>query len=512
MNKRISPSEIAREAIKRLAERQLAPTPANYQMCYNEIARLPNTAGFPEGNLRRVALALKAVNPEQQQQLDQFDRAIGRHNWQEMVEALAGFSKAGQLPRAETREPAPQAAGDAPGDLRQTLLADLAQTIECIKPALTTDDGRIIELVDGLLLTLRDPAADLATIHRELAMFNQRLKYVAEEQAEIKHSLLKLLQLVVDNVAKLIMDDAWLDGQVDALAEAVKPPLSLRRLDDAARRLADVIARQAEVKDRYVRAQDDMRELLASFVSWLSSMNTSSTAYQERLEADALRLEKVQSLEEFAPLLQDVIAATRAMAEDTARARSELGALQEKESSATAELARLRGELERASALARHDPLTQALNRKGLDEVMAKEVSLTRRKEMPLALGVLDIDNFKQLNDRLGHRAGDAALVHLVDVTRENLRPSDSLARYGGEEFVILMPDTTHDEGVQVLVRLQRELTRRFFLNNNEKILITFSAGVVLLTPEESAEDAIERADRAMYLAKRAGKNRVVAA
>ncbi len=512
MNKRLNPSEIAREAIKRLAELQLPPTPANYQMCYNEIARLPNAAGFPEGNLRQVARVLKATNPEQQQHLDQFDRAIGRHSWQEMIDALAAFSKAAAPARIESREPPHQAAAEAANGLRQALLGSLAQTIECIKPALETDDGRVVALVDALLLTLRDPAADLATIQSDLAVFNQRLKFIAEEQVEIRHSLLKLLQLVVDNVAKLVLDDAWLDGQLEALAEAVKLPLGLRRLDDAGRRLTDVIERQAQVKDRYVKAQEEMRELLAGFVTWLSSMNSSSTLYQDRLESGAKRLEQVRGIDEFAPLLQDVIAATRAMAEDTARARGELGVLQEKQSSAAAELAGLRGELERASALARHDPLTQVLNRKGLDEVMTKEVAMTRRKDMPLALGVLDIDNFKQLNDRLGHKAGDAALLHLVSVTRENLRPSDSLARYGGEEFVILMPDTSQEEGCQVLVRLQRELTKRFFLANSEKVLITFSAGVVMLGPEELAESAIERADQAMYLAKRAGKNRVIGA
>ena len=156
-------------------------------------------------------------------------------------------------------------------------------------------------------------------------------------------------------------------------------------------------------------------------------------------------------------------------------------------------------------------PLTNTLNRKGLDEVMVREMAAMQRKGTPLSLSLLDVDNFKKLNDRLGHTVGDAALVHLVRVVRECMRPSDYLARYGGEEFVILMPDTPLDEALTAMSRLQRELTRNFFLANNEKVLITFSAGVAQLATGESQEDAYQRADAAMYLSKRAGKNRVLA-
>jgi diguanylate cyclase len=125
---------------------------------------------------------------------------------------------------------------------------------------------------------------------------------------------------------------------------------------------------------------------------------------------------------------------------------------------------------------------------------------------------MLDIDNFKKLNDTYGHDAGDQALVHLTQVVRETLRPQDTLARYGGEEFVVILSDTGLDNGVQVMVRVQRELTRKFFLHRNDKLLITFSCGVAELATDEEAPAAIKRADQAMYLAKRAGKNRVLAA
>jgi diguanylate cyclase len=164
------------------------------------------------------------------------------------------------------------------------------------------------------------------------------------------------------------------------------------------------------------------------------------------------------------------------------------------------------------SLQARHDALTGALNRKGLDEALVREVSTMRRNASALSVALLDIDNFKKLNDTLGHATGDVALTHLATVARECMRPQDTLARYGGEEFVILLPDTTLEQGIEAMTRLQRELTKRFFLAGTEKVLITFSAGVAQMTDSEAPPDAIRRADQAMYLAKRAGKNRVLGA
>jgi diguanylate cyclase len=129
-----------------------------------------------------------------------------------------------------------------------------------------------------------------------------------------------------------------------------------------------------------------------------------------------------------------------------------------------------------------------------------------------LCVALIDIDNFKKLNDTLGHQAGDQALVHLAQVIKESLRPADNVARYGGEEFVIILPDTQLKEGVEAIERLQREMTKKFFLNNNERILVTFSAGVALRNADEDQEEVVGRADKAMYVAKTTGKNRVIAA
>lgn len=498
------PHEIAREALKRLAARKEAPTPANYQACYNEIANLPNVVPFPEPPLRQIAAALGAKTDDQKKQLQLLDRAIGRRSWQGVQEALVGFAAAGH-------EAGPQVVVLGGGGTGPDFTTQVARLVENLLPAIGEDDTRTAEAAQEVLTLLRRPDADPRSLVAKLGAFTHQLSFAAEEQAEIKASLLHLLQLIVENIAQLSIDDSWLKGQTEALLSAVEPPITLRRLDDVERRLKDVIFKQTAAKERSMEAQEQVRQMLAAFMEWLATMAESSSTFQGRIEESARQIEQIERIEDLAPLLKNVVAATRAMAEDTAATRTQLKSLQEKVVATESELVQLHLELDSASAMARHDPLTDALNRKGLDEALRREIANMRRKETTLCVALLDIDNFKALNDRLGHHTGDSALVHLADITRRSLRTVDTLARYGGEEFVILMPDTPLDQGVVAMQRLQRQLTKDLFLAGKEKLLITFSAGVAQLTPDESGEEALRRADQAMYLAKRAGKNRVMA-
>ncbi|HBH39392.1 MAG TPA: GGDEF domain-containing protein [Curvibacter sp.] len=505
------PFEIAREALKQITARKLLPTPVNYQAVYNEIAGVPNVQPFPEEPLRRIAQALPARNPGQEKQRSLMEYAIGQRNWagvQNALVAYAGFITAG----TGDTGPAPLAPTPGVPALTPEFFEQIARLIEYTRPALGEDDARFQEQLQLVVRALRDPAAEAYKVKALLADFSHRLSFAAEDQAEVRVTLLKLLQLIIENIGELSMDEAWLKGQADALREAAQPPLTLRRLDDVERRLKDVIFKQKDAKGRALEAQEELRQMLATFIARLSQMVESSGAYQGKMEESVKQIEQAKKIEDIAPVLKEVISATRHMGTESAGVRDELRAMREKTQATEAELVKLHRELDRVSAQARHDTLTGALNRHGLDEAMNREVSTVRRKDTPLSVALLDIDNFKKLNDAKGHETGDAALAHLATVARECMRPQDTLARYGGEEFVILLPDTPLDKGVEAMTRLQRELSKRIFLAGGDKVLITFSAGVAQLSASESGAEAIRRADQAMYLAKRAGKNRVIAA
>lgn len=506
------PFEIAREALMLLTRRKLMPTPVNYQAVYSEIAGTPHIAPFPEDAMRKIAQALPVKNPAQKKQKELFERAIDQCSWESVQDVLVAYASAGAVStvnrnaagadsaRAATSAPAPNV----------EILEPLARLIENTLPALGTDDVRLSGQVTQLLKVIREPSPEIPVVRSMLGNFSHRLSFAAEDQAEIRATLLKLLHLVIGNIGELGLDDSRLKRQIDALREAATPPLTLRRLDDLERRLKDVMFRQIEAKSRTLEAQEQMRQMLAMFIERLAQMSDSTGTYHNKMEESARLMERAKSMDEITPVLKEVISVTRSISYDMIKVRDELQEVREKVRATEAEVAKLHEELDTVSTQARHDTLTGALNRKGLDEALARELADVRRKETPLCMALLDIDNFKKLNDSKGHETGDAALNHLVAVTRDSMRTQDTLARYGGEEFVILMPDTTLEMGIDAMVRLQRALTRRFFLAGTEKILITFSAGVAQLAPDESGPDAIQRADQAMYLAKRAGKNRVL--
>jgi diguanylate cyclase len=518
------PFEIARETLKQLTVRKLAPTPTNYQAIYCEVAGIPVDPPFPLERLRDISQSLPAKTPGQQRQRGLLDSAIGQLNWTGVKNALiayGGFSPPAPEPSAgdaskyatsTTFDPTAPSSSSAAPALTSDFFEQIARLIEYALPALGNDDARFNEQTQTLLKAMRQPNADAVAVKLMLSNFGHRLSFAAEDQAEVKLTLLKLLHLIIENIGELSLDDQWLKGQIDAVMTACSPPLTLRRLDDVERRLKDVIFKQTEAKGRALDAQEEMRQMLATFVDRLSQMAESTGAFQGKMEESARLIEQAKSLSDIAPVMKDLVGATRTIAHDSLATRDELRGMRERAQATEAEIAKLHRELDRVSAQARHDPLTGALNRQGLDEALERELSKVRRQDTPLCMALLDIDNFKALNDKLGHATGDAALAHLATVAREAMRPQDTLARYGGEEFVLLLPDTLLDNGIEAMTRLQRELTRRFFLAGTEKMLITFSAGVAQLGSNESGQEAIRRADQAMYLAKRAGKNRVLGA
>lgn len=511
-----TPHEIAREAIRRLTARKLPPTPENYQSIYHEVSGTPPLRPFPLEALRKLAQALPDRSPGQKRLKAHCETAVSQHSWDGLQRALIEYASLG--PALAVR----LAASDPPHDVGHDtaaspafpadMLEQMARIIEHTLPAVGNHDAKLAEQGADLAAYLRLPGHEPLALRKALANFGFRLSFVAEEQSVVQTTLLELVRLMFENIHEISLDNPWITGQMQALMEAATPPLSMRRLEKLRSRLKDVIYKQSEVKARTLKAQAEIKKALVSFIDRLARMTEDSGQYSAAIEHCAQRLEQARDLVEITPVLQEAIQASRAMALDTRRASDELRELRDRTTEAETEITRLQRELERMSKVASHDPLTGALNRKGLDETVTREMARAQRQQSTVCLALLDIDNFKKFNDTHGHQTGDAALRHLASVARASLRPQDALARYGGEEFVIVMPDTRLEEAVDVLRRLQRELTKALFLQGSEHLLITFSAGVAQRQDDEPGAATLERADKAMYLAKREGKNRVVAA
>lgn len=340
--------------------------------------------------------------------------------------------------------------------------------------------------------------------------FAFRLEILAEDRTELRAGLLNLLQLLIENVGELVTEDRWLAGQIEIVRDIVSNPLSIRAIGDAEGRLKEVIFKQSQLKRSLNEAKESLKQMLAGFVDHLAEFADSTSDYHDKLELCAHRISMAEDITQLEDVLAEVIHETRIIQLNAQRSRDDLRTAKRRVSEAETRIGELQLELDRASMLVRHDQLTGTLNRRGLDEAFEKEVGRAQRRQSTLCVALLDIDNFKKLNDTLGHDAGDAALIHLATVIRETMRPQDTVARFGGEEFIIILPDTSVEDAQTAIVRLQRELTRRIFLHNNDRRLITFSAGVTHLQPGDTQGSVTKRADEAMYAAKQAGKNRVM--
>ncbi|MHC4646051.1 MAG: diguanylate cyclase, partial [Planctomycetota bacterium] len=155
------------------------------------------------------------------------------------------------------------------------------------------------------------------------------------------------------------------------------------------------------------------------------------------------------------------------------------------------------------------DPLTQVGSRRLLDEVLWVEYARATRYNHSFSIAIVDVDNFKQINDTAGHAAGDRALQRVADIMRTNARTTDVIIiRYGGDEFVLLMPETKLTEAAVLLERLRRQVKA---IRIPGIASISISCGIAEWTgsPDETPETILNQADSALYEAKRAGRNRV---
>jgi diguanylate cyclase len=149
----------------------------------------------------------------------------------------------------------------------------------------------------------------------------------------------------------------------------------------------------------------------------------------------------------------------------------------------------------------RTDPLTGLSNRRAFDDALTAQFALMSRYETPFSLAILDIDNFKQINDREGHLRGDRILQELAALLDECARETDLVARYGGEEFVIIMPQTDLEGACVFGERLRRKV--------QQQLTITISGGLAMAMDGDTRDSLLTRADSALYEAKANGRNAV---
>lgn len=217
------------------------------------------------------------------------------------------------------------------------------------------------------------------------------------------------------------------------------------------------------------------------------------------------QLQAASSDIELKSLVRDLIASNQLY-------RSQSKELEKRLIEARVQVAELQERARQAETLASVDPLTGVANRRKFDNELGALIALSHEEKTPLCLVMADIDHFKAVNDKFGHRAGDAVLKQFAELLGATVRVSDVVARYGGEEFALILPRAPLGNGYEVAEQIRAAVESKIWLGfqNSEHLTLTASFGVADVRDGENPINLIKRADAKLYEAKLSGRNRTI--
>lgn len=278
--------------------------------------------------------------------------------------------------------------------------------------------------------------------------------------------------------------------------------------------ITDALCKKLFTQFLATKDQKDIDEARIAFGDMLSVMidhicgwDVSNNQFCAAMTSCIDRLEQNPGIDELKEIITEVTTEARKSLDGSQAIKSTLHSL-------STEIANLRQDVDKLGNQALTDALTQVANRRGFDNALTEQIEEANKSDQPLSLLVVDIDDFKQINDQFGHQIGDKILKYVAATLRNHIRGNDLLARYGGEEFTVLLPQTGEKAASHVAENLLTAISaRQLTTGTNNQVIgrITASVGLACYQSGETAKAFFNRADQAMYSAKRNGKNRVCA-
>lgn len=523
---------VARETLRRIAQERISPTPQAYSRIYQEIAAThpdhPDggaVVGNTDGKASAALIARLLTQLESHhagitvtRKREGLKRALVPRL--EPLDAL--FARLTRLmdswngPNAEAGDHVSQFLGtDVLGDTREAANLPTREPVSASQVFITSNP--VFAETEGSAATRHEAPhpARPSTPSALAGVQAQALRAIGLPgdipDRAISLRLAGLLALLLKNIDALTPESALLGNQIEQIGRVLTAPLTEKKLDEAERCIRALIVRQGAIKHSIDETKRAVRDLAGTLVDRLSSLVESTDSYSGKVVDMAERIAQTNDLGELSTLTQMLVSDARLMSENVTKERGLLAEAEIRVRALQGRTAALETELREASTLVRTDPLTGSLNRRGFGDAFKTEMARTAdgRKS---TIALIDVDNFKRINEEHGHSVGDEVLCGVVEVLQRCAAPVNTVSRYGGEEFALLFPAMTVEETELAVLKMQRTLFDELGAPASTRPPVTFSAGLAVVGPGEALADVMTRADQALRQAKQSGKNCIVVA
>ncbi|MBF0553451.1 MAG: diguanylate cyclase [Nitrospirae bacterium] len=333
-------------------------------------------------------------------------------------------------------------------------------------------------------------------------------------QSKLYLSAIKTLLVLIKDFSFDIKDlnaDAF-KKQMDILSEEFSHTGKIKQLEKVFDSGKDAIINYINDKRNYLRErEDEFRNIIDLLTKGILVINEENIGFNQKIYDKSVAIGNITLLDDIKKIKDSIKLEVENM-QVAIKEKQDSGEKQIE--SLTKEIKSLKSDLEKAQNASMTDGLTGAFNRMAMDNYLERLVDRSVVSGAPFALLMIDVDDFKKINDFYGHQIGDSVLMALISQCKELIRKEDFLARYGGEEFMLILPNASLKNAIKKGNEICKAVELSYYLlgekNNDEKLSFTISVGISTFQKGDTVKTVTERADKALYLAKKTGKNKVV--
>ena len=383
--------------------------------------------------------------------------------------------------------------------------------------------GRYYDWLDMLLTSVR---AAYGFQEAQMRLFKKQEEVVLEKdelvkrikaEEEDREFFLRSIRTLLVFIKRFSLDIKEIDSDrfkkgIDELTQRYESEEKTRRVESFFEKQKKAMVVYVDRLKRYLQdRENEFRDIIELLTKAMVSLDAENQGFYKRVYGQAEKIERITELDDIkkirSALTQEVEEMRGIVSEKEARDMKQISSLSDQVKS-------LKRELEKAKTESVTDGLTGVYNRKAFDDYIKEKIESNMVRKSPFSLLILDIDDFKKVNDTYGHHIGDRVLLACARKFTEPIRADDFLARYGGEEFVIVLPKASLRNAVKKAKEICKATAEsKYMLDEGEEnnvLAVTVSIGVSAYRKGDTAATLIERADQALYMAKQTGKNCVV--